>query len=140
MNELNTLEVRQRRAHKQAQRPVAPAAKRYIATAELAQRRADKVAPASAPPGQIERLGLLDGIAGLLAPQLVQPLDVQMQQVAAEVGRRAVALHKLVDQPRLVVARSAAPQQPELMVGVPAATAQRLSKELVVAWEPVTYW
>src|SRR5262245_13135786 len=84
MDELDPLEVCQRCAQEQAQRTVAPAAERDVAAAELAQRRADEVAPVRAPPGQVERLGLLDGIAGLLAPQLAQPLDVQMLQMAGE--------------------------------------------------------
>ena len=84
-----------------------------------------------------ERLGLLKRVAGLLAPQLVEPLDVQMQQMAAQLAARAVEPHQLVDQPRLVVARMAAPQQPELAVGVPAAAAQDFAEEAVVAWNPV---
>ena len=68
MHELDPFEVCQRRAQEQAQRAIAVAAERDIAAVELAQRRADEVAPARAPAGQVECLGLLERIAGLLAP------------------------------------------------------------------------
>src|SRR4051812_8389051 len=99
MDKLDQLEVGQGYAEHQTDRAIAVAAERYVATPELAQRRTDEVAPARAPAGLIERLGLLDRIAGLLAQQLVQVLDIQVQQVLCKIAGWAIELCVLVHQP-----------------------------------------
>src|SRR4051812_27348634 len=117
MNKFDPLEVRQRRAEQQADCAIAVAAERHVAALELTQRRADEVAPARAPAYLIERLGLLYRVAGLLAPQLVHVLDIQVQQMLGQVAGLSIELGKLVYRPGLVVARARAPQQPQLVIG-----------------------
>src|SRR5215212_956507 len=111
MRKLNQLEVRQRCAEQQPNRAIAVATKCYVAPPELTQWRADEVARACAPAGLIERLSLLDRVAGLLAPQLVKVFDIQMQQVLGQVASRAIELGELVHPLRFVVARPPTPQQ-----------------------------
>src|SRR5215213_3439895 len=60
-----------------------------------------------------------------------------MQQVLRKVAGWAIELGELVYQLRLVVARVPTPQQPQLVIGVPAAAAQRLAEELIVTRNPV---
>src|SRR6266511_4330366 len=95
----------------------------YCLAEEQSQR-----AVAVAAEGEIAAPELAQGRTGVVAPARAS---------AGQVARRAVDLGELVDQPRLVVARAPAPQQPQLVVGVPAAAAQRPAEEQVVARDPV---
>jgi len=64
-------------------------------------------------------------------------LDIQVQQMLGQVAGLSIELGKLVYRPGLVVARARAPQQPQLVIGAPAAATQRFAEELIVAGNPV---
>src|SRR5579859_1416678 len=82
------------------------------------------------------------GITLLLVYELRQVAIVVVNEWRLQVACLAVQHNQLVYVARGVIVRFFAPQQTQLIVGVPARVARHLSEDVIVTWHPVTgiFW